>query len=139
MFTVADSELYTLSSGCAGHAIEVSDLAAHHRDLGKAGTQFRDEIVSGVDGRQILVEDPSGNPVQLFEPIVPEAHPNRPRSDRVAKGGPPAQQRSLLFRLLSRAGQNGTVDTKGAYCLGSKVDSGLANLPVDARLAVVIH
>jgi hypothetical protein len=34
---------------------------------------FRNEIVTGVGGQQILLEDPSGNPVELFEPTRPEA------------------------------------------------------------------
>jgi len=36
--------------------------------LRKAGTRFRNDIVAGPGGRQILLEDPSGNPVELFEP-----------------------------------------------------------------------
>lgn len=54
-------------------AIEVSDLAATVETLRKAGIKFRNEIVTGVGGRQILVEDPSGNAVELFEPTSPEA------------------------------------------------------------------
>lgn len=54
-------------------AIEVSDLAATVEALRKAGTKFRNEIATGVGGKQILVEDPSGNPIELFEPILPEA------------------------------------------------------------------
>src|ERR1700748_2351185 len=38
--------------------------------LGDAGARFRSEIVTGVGGKQILVEDPSGNPVELFEPTL---------------------------------------------------------------------
>jgi catechol 2,3-dioxygenase-like lactoylglutathione lyase family enzyme len=54
-------------------AIEVSDLAAMVERLRQAGAQFRNEIVTGVGGKQIIVEDPSGNPVELFEPTIPEA------------------------------------------------------------------
>ena len=54
-------------------AIEVPDLAATVATLREAGARFRNEIVTGVGGKQILVEDPSGNPIELFEPIVPEA------------------------------------------------------------------
>jgi catechol 2,3-dioxygenase-like lactoylglutathione lyase family enzyme len=54
-------------------AIEVQDLAALVEKLRKAGVRFRNEIVTGVGGKQILVEDPSGNLVELFEPILPEA------------------------------------------------------------------
>jgi hypothetical protein len=41
--------------------------------LRQEGIHFRNDIVTGVDGRQILLEDPSGNPVELFEPSLPEA------------------------------------------------------------------
>ena len=54
-------------------AIEVQDLAAMVEKLRNAGARFRNEIVTGVGGKQIIVEDPSGNPVELFEPILPEA------------------------------------------------------------------
>jgi catechol 2,3-dioxygenase-like lactoylglutathione lyase family enzyme len=54
-------------------ALEVDDLAATVETLREAGAHFRNEIVTGVGGRQILVEDPSGNLVELFEPILPEA------------------------------------------------------------------
>lgn len=54
-------------------AIQVSDLDATVQNLRGAGVHFRNEIVSGVGVRQILAEDPSGNPVELFEPILPEA------------------------------------------------------------------
>jgi catechol 2,3-dioxygenase-like lactoylglutathione lyase family enzyme len=54
-------------------SFEVSDLEATVAALRAAGASFRNEIVTGVGGKQILVEDPSGNPVELFEPILPEA------------------------------------------------------------------
>ena len=54
-------------------SIEVPDLAARVEELRKHGARFRNEIVTGVGGKQILLDDPSGNPVELFEPIVPEA------------------------------------------------------------------
>jgi len=54
-------------------AIEVSDIAEMVEKLRKAGVHFRNEIVTGVGGKQIIVEDPSGNPIELFEPILPEA------------------------------------------------------------------
>jgi catechol 2,3-dioxygenase-like lactoylglutathione lyase family enzyme len=54
-------------------AIEVSDLDATVEGLREAGVHFRNDIVTGVGGKQILVDDPSGNPVELFEPTRPEA------------------------------------------------------------------
>ena len=47
--------------------IEVADLAAEVEALRKAGVRFRSEIVIGTGGNQILVEDPSGNPIELFQ------------------------------------------------------------------------
>ena len=46
----------------------VKDIAAEVERLRSAGLTFRNNIVSGPGGQQILVEDPSGNPVELFQP-----------------------------------------------------------------------
>jgi catechol 2,3-dioxygenase-like lactoylglutathione lyase family enzyme len=54
-------------------AVEVADIQAAVEALRKVGARFRNDIVTGVGGKQILVEDPSGNPIELFEPTVPEA------------------------------------------------------------------
>jgi predicted enzyme related to lactoylglutathione lyase len=50
---------------------EVEDLNQMVEALKKAGCHFRSEIITGVGGRQILVNDPSGNAVELFEPARP--------------------------------------------------------------------
>jgi catechol 2,3-dioxygenase-like lactoylglutathione lyase family enzyme len=54
-------------------AIEVADVEAMVRDLRAAGVRFRNHVVTGVGGKQIIVDDPSGNPIELFQPILPEA------------------------------------------------------------------
>jgi catechol 2,3-dioxygenase-like lactoylglutathione lyase family enzyme len=54
-------------------AIEVDDLDATVEALRGAGVKFRNDIVDGVGGRQILAEDPSGNPIELFQPTRREA------------------------------------------------------------------
>jgi catechol 2,3-dioxygenase-like lactoylglutathione lyase family enzyme len=59
-------------------AIEVPDLEAAVARLREKGVRFRNEIVTGVGGRQILAEDPSGNLVELFEPVLPEARLSQP-------------------------------------------------------------
>jgi catechol 2,3-dioxygenase-like lactoylglutathione lyase family enzyme len=48
--------------------LEVVDLPAIVEQLKQNGVVFRNEIVSGNGGRQILIEDPDGNPIELFEP-----------------------------------------------------------------------
>jgi catechol 2,3-dioxygenase-like lactoylglutathione lyase family enzyme len=47
--------------------IEVDDMTAVIESLGAAGARFRNDVVSGPGGKQILIEDPDGNPVELFE------------------------------------------------------------------------
>ena len=47
--------------------IVVDDLAGRVDDLRRAGVQFRNDIVVGVGGKQILLDDPAGNSVELFE------------------------------------------------------------------------
>jgi len=53
--------------------LEVADLDATVDTLRAHDARFRNDIVTGVGGRQILVEDPAGNPVELFEPALDEA------------------------------------------------------------------
>jgi catechol 2,3-dioxygenase-like lactoylglutathione lyase family enzyme len=53
--------------------LEVADLPSVLEKLRASGARFRSDIVVGVGGRQIIVDDPSGNPVELFEPTIPEA------------------------------------------------------------------
>ena len=47
---------------------EVDDIAAEVERLRAAGLTFRNDIVSGPGGQQILLEDPAGNPIELFQP-----------------------------------------------------------------------
>jgi catechol 2,3-dioxygenase-like lactoylglutathione lyase family enzyme len=46
----------------------VEDIAAEVERLRAAGVPFRNDVVTGPGGRQILLEDPSGNPIELFQP-----------------------------------------------------------------------
>jgi catechol 2,3-dioxygenase-like lactoylglutathione lyase family enzyme len=48
--------------------MEVDDLASMVGRLKDAGCTFRSEIIQGNGGKQIIVDDPSGNPIELFEP-----------------------------------------------------------------------
>ncbi|HEY4393683.1 MAG TPA: VOC family protein [Polyangia bacterium] len=54
-------------------ALEVDDLEALVARLRQSGATFRNDIVVGVGGKQILLEDPSGNPIELFQPTMPSA------------------------------------------------------------------
>jgi predicted enzyme related to lactoylglutathione lyase len=48
--------------------IQVDDLAAEVERLRDAGLKFRNEVITGPGGSQIILDDPSGNPVELFQP-----------------------------------------------------------------------
>ena len=50
--------------------LEVDDLERQVADLRDAGVAFRNDIVTGRGGRQILLDDPSGNPIELFQPAA---------------------------------------------------------------------
>jgi catechol 2,3-dioxygenase-like lactoylglutathione lyase family enzyme len=54
-------------------SLEVDGLETLVDRLRSGGVRFRNDIVTGVGGRQILLEDPSGNPVELFEPLPSSA------------------------------------------------------------------
>jgi catechol 2,3-dioxygenase-like lactoylglutathione lyase family enzyme len=54
-------------------SIEVADLDATVAELRRGGVRFRNDVVTGVGGKQIIAEDPSGNPVELFEPVISAA------------------------------------------------------------------
>jgi len=48
--------------------LKVADLPAFMAELKKAGVPFRNEMETGPGGRQVQIEDPDGNPIELFEP-----------------------------------------------------------------------
>ncbi len=54
-------------------AIQVDDIETTVESLRAAGAHFRNAIVTGVGGKQIILDDPSGNPIELFQPIRDEA------------------------------------------------------------------
>ena len=51
--------------------IEVEDLETAVKRLRASGVQFRSDVITGMGGKQVLLDDPSGNPVELFEPGQP--------------------------------------------------------------------
>jgi catechol 2,3-dioxygenase-like lactoylglutathione lyase family enzyme len=54
-------------------SLQIPDLEAAVEPLRAAGVRLRTDLVVGIGGNQVLVEDPSGNPVELFQPTRPEA------------------------------------------------------------------
>ena len=58
-------------------AIEVDDLDRLFAALTDAGVPARSPVIDGVGGRQVIIDDPSGNPVELFQPTIAEARLDR--------------------------------------------------------------
>ncbi len=53
--------------GWARIVVETDDIESMARSLREAGATFRNEIISGPGGRQVIVEDPSGNAIEIFQ------------------------------------------------------------------------
>ena len=57
----------------AGRGVAYAGCARTNSSVRLGVARFRNDSVTGVGGKQILPEDPSGNPIELFQPLVPEA------------------------------------------------------------------
>jgi predicted enzyme related to lactoylglutathione lyase len=55
-------------SGWNRLALRAENIQATVDGLKKEGVEFRNEIVTGPGGKQVLIDDPSGNPIELFQP-----------------------------------------------------------------------
>lgn len=55
-------------------ALEVADLEREVNRLRRAGVTFRSDVITGIGGKQALAQDPSGNLVELFQPLIAEAY-----------------------------------------------------------------
>lgn len=56
--------------GCNRVVLQVHDLPARITELKNQGVRFRNDLVSGPGGSQVQIEDPDGNPIELFEPAA---------------------------------------------------------------------
>jgi catechol 2,3-dioxygenase-like lactoylglutathione lyase family enzyme len=54
-------------------AIEIDDIDRLLATLTNAGIHARSDVIDGVGGRQVIIDDPSGNPIELFQPTITEA------------------------------------------------------------------
>ena len=53
--------------------VQVPDVDAAAAGLRREGVRFRTDVITGVGTKQVMIEDPSGNPIELYEPVRPEA------------------------------------------------------------------
>lgn len=54
-------------------ALEISDIETLAESLRQDGVRLRSSVITGIGGKQCIIEDPSGNPVELFQPVIAEA------------------------------------------------------------------
>lgn len=80
-------------------AIEIQDLDATVARLTSSGARFRNAIVDGVGGRQIIVEDPSGNPIELFQPTIQDARLGSGHAREPERGGAAKTELDWTFEL----------------------------------------
>jgi predicted enzyme related to lactoylglutathione lyase len=69
-FTVRSNAAPAFADVVRGQHLLVDDLATEVERLRGAGLSFRNDIVKGPGGQQILLDDPSGNPIELFQPAA---------------------------------------------------------------------
>lgn len=115
-------------------SIEVDHLDQKVAALRALGVRFRNDIVTGVGGRQVLVEDPSGNPVELFEPTRTEAR-------LVPAGGfevrPIGYVESTLTDIAQAPNQGGKGAPAAWLVIKPELRGGLRDIAVGARLIVL--
>jgi tRNA-Thr(GGU) m(6)t(6)A37 methyltransferase TsaA len=113
-------------------AVEVSDLEQTVRELEAAGVRFRNDVVTGVGGKQVLVEDPSGNPVELFEPTRAEA-----RLDETFQVRPIGRVESVLTEPADAPNQGDRGAPDAWLVIDPQVREGIRDIAVGDDLLVL--
>lgn len=113
-------------------AVEVDDLAATVAQLRAANVRFRNDIVTGVGGLQILAEDPSGNPVELFQPTRTEA-----RLDDGYQVRPIGRVESRLTAIADAPNQGDQGAPDAWLVIDPAVATGIRDIRVGADLLVL--
>lgn len=121
-------------------SIEVDDLVRTVQELRMAGAHFRNEIVDGVGGKQILVDDPAGNPVELFEPTRDEARlaaPDDSVSRRAFEVRPIGWVDSTLVDTADAPNQGGDSVPDAWLVINPDVHEGIRDLEIGADVIVL--
>jgi hypothetical protein len=90
-----------LAGGWNRIQLEVQDLASEIERLRRAGARFRNQIVTGIGAKQILLKDRAGNHIELFEPLAGER--KQPRERRIH--GKRGQVHRAFCHKLDRGGR----------------------------------
>jgi tRNA-Thr(GGU) m(6)t(6)A37 methyltransferase TsaA len=120
------------SGGWNRFIVEVDNLNATVQALDRAGARFRNDVVAGVGGKQIIVDDPSGNPIELFEPTRAEA-----RLERNYQVRPIGHVESTLTELAD-APRQGDMGAPDAWLvIDPAVREGIRDIAVGSDLLVL--
>ena len=121
-------------------SVEVADLDGAVAELQASGVHFRSGIIDGVGGRQILVDDPSGNPVELFEPLRAEARLTPSDADGPAatqQVHPIGQVESVLTDPADAPNQGDQGAPDAWLVINSDMREGLRDLAVGDQVLVL--
>ncbi|MEO6999938.1 MAG: tRNA (N6-threonylcarbamoyladenosine(37)-N6)-methyltransferase TrmO [Terracoccus sp.] len=122
-------------------SIEVDDLTGVVASLRAFGARFRNDIVAGVGGRQILVDDPSGNPVELFEPVLDEARlgraPDHGEASTDYHMAPIGWVESALLEVVDAPNQGDQGAPEAWLVLGTEFREGIRDITVGTDLFVI--
>jgi tRNA-Thr(GGU) m(6)t(6)A37 methyltransferase TsaA len=122
-------------------AIEIDDLEDTVARLRAGGARFRNDVVTGVGGKQILIEDPSGNLVELFEPTRAEAHlgdpAGAPSSAETYQVRPIGWVESTLIDLADAPNQGDQGAPDAWLVINPAVREGIRDLRVGSDILVL--
>ena len=120
-------------------SIEVADLDATVAELRTHGVPFRNDVVEGIGGRQLIVEDPSGNPVELFQPLLDESRlaPSANRPDPRYEIRPIGYVESALTDVVAAPNQGYAGAPDAWLVIDAAVREGVRNIQPGAELLVL--
>ena len=118
-------------------SIAVSDLDATTAELRNQGARFRNDIVEGVGGRQVIVEDPSGNPVELFQPLLEEARLTSSESQEIQEVRPIGHVESKLTDVKTAPNQGSAGAPDAWLVIDPKVREGVRDINVGDDILVL--
>lgn len=120
-------------------SVEVADIEVKVSELREAGVRFRNDVVTGVGGKQVLIDDPAGNPVELFEPTRDEARLGHGAGSTV--GGfelrPVGTVESTLVEVADAPNQGDEGAPDAWLVFSSDVGEAMADLKVGAEIIVI--
>jgi tRNA-Thr(GGU) m(6)t(6)A37 methyltransferase TsaA len=120
-------------------SVEVADIEDKAEELRQAGVRFRNDVVTGVGGKQVLINDPSGNPVELFEPTRSEAKldPSAAQSADAMRLRPIGVVESSLVDIADAPNQGSQGAPDAWLVFNPEVEEAMRDLEVGEEIMVI--